>query len=677
MRRFFHKLFLFLSDRIDGDQNRYLAIVPFLYALGIALYFGLPTEPNPWLILSAVEILLFLLYFLYYSAIRPVLIGILLMMIGFINIEMQTAYRAKKVMFPDHETIYIQGRVQDVGKSAKGKARLLLTDLQNEEGRHLRGNYRITAATAQLPISVNDCVEMVATVFPPSPMPLLNGYQLNRKYFYESLSAIGYVNSEIFPIKCSVTPPINLQARFNQIRHRISMKIAALLPQQTAGVAEALLIGEKSDIPPQISDNYRNAGLAHFLSVSGLHLGSIAALFFFLIRWLIACIPAIALRFDGKKIAAVFAIIFSGIYLLLSGMAIPAQRAFIMTSVVLIGVLCNRRAISMRMVSFAALVILILSPQALISISFQMSFAAVYALVAFYELYAARLSRLSKSPSFIGKVFWYLAGIVICDFVASLATLPFSLYHFHMVAAYTSLGNLLAGPLIGLYLMPLVLVCLVSLPFGFAAWPIKALGFGIEILNRITDTVAHLPHSVLRTDSLSFTGFILIVIGGYWLCVWKSSVRRIGLIFIICGALSLCGGKHPLAIIAPNGQGMAVSDNRHQMILLPIIKTDSWIKQVWQQNFSLAELPACAIKALKSGKDDLVHDDLTCTVKGCLYREKLYIQKNGDVTLNKQKIDLTAGAYIYQKKNGEMYVRPLWNKARCRPWQKCFRQTKN
>ena len=209
----------------------------------------------------------------------------------------------------------------------------------------------------QADLAIGKCVELAATVFSPSRIPLKDGFQLNRKYFYEGLSGIGFSHSEAFVIDCSdaVSWRDAFAGWINRQRYQISQKIRHTLPEDIAGIAEAILIGEKSNIPEKIIEQYRNSGLAHFLSVSGLHLGAIAGLVFFIVRWLLALFPAFILRYDGKKCAAVAAIIFSTIYLLISGMAIPAQRAYIMTLVVLIGVICNRQAISMRMVNFAAL----------------------------------------------------------------------------------------------------------------------------------------------------------------------------------------------------------------------------------------------------------------------------------------------------------------------------------
>jgi len=515
MKKLWRKLNNAITDNFFAEEFRLIAVLPFLFALGIAVYFALPIEPSVWISLGIFELWLLLFYLCRYKNLHYFFIGGLIIISGFLNIQARTLYQANKVeKIPTQKLTYLRGQIKDISLSGKGKLRLLLYDAADYDN-PLKGEYRITLSTKNKDVAIGKCVEMAATLFPNRTTPVLNGFKLDRKYFYEGLSAVGYANSEAFIIDCPTANNSNFIASVNTLRQQIIGYIGKILPPEQSGVADALLVGEKTHISPQIADNYRNSGLAHFLSVSGLHLGAIAALVFFAIRLLISLFPFWALRVDSKKIAAITAIIFSALYLLMSGMAVPAQRAFIMTTVVLIGVLFNRQAISMRMVNFAALVILIIEPQTLISVSFQMSFAAVYALVAFYETYASKLSRFAPKHNFLLKILWYLCGIVLADFVASIATLPFALYHFHRVAVYTSLGNLLAGPLIGFWLMPAVLLCLIALPFHLAFYPLKLLGAGIGILNSVTDYVAHLPHSVWYNNNLPFWGLALIICGAY------------------------------------------------------------------------------------------------------------------------------------------------------------------
>ena len=359
-----NKIKQYIAENFAAEQSPWLAVVPFLFALGIALYFALPIEPNIWYSLGLFEFWLLLFYLCRRTNWHLFFIGIIIIMCGFLNIQAHTIYQTKHVKFLPPELTYLSGRILDISYSAKGKERLLLTDVSDYNNPRY-GNYRVTLTVPQKDISIGNCVEMAATVFPPSRIPLKDGFQLNRKYFYEGLSGSGFANSEAFPIKCkqNTSGLASWQSQINQERYKISQKIRQILPENTAGIAEAVLIGEKSYIPEKIIEQYRNSGLAHFLSVSGLHLGAIVGLVFFIVRWLLALFPSFILRYDGKKFAAVAAIIFSTVYLLISGMAIPAQRAYIMTLIVLIGVIFDRQAISMRMVSIAALTILLIAPQ--------------------------------------------------------------------------------------------------------------------------------------------------------------------------------------------------------------------------------------------------------------------------------------------------------------------------
>lgn len=675
MKKLWQKFSKTIADNFFAEEFRLLACITFLFALGIAAYFALPQEPSVWVSVGILELWLLLFYLCRYKNLHYFFIGGLIIICGFLNIQARTIYQEKYIeKIQAQELTYLRGKIKDISLSDKGKIRLMLSDASDYDNQ-LKGNFRITLNSENPEIAIGKCVEMAATLFPNRQLPILNGFKLDRKYFYEDLSAIGYANSETFIIDCPQKESNGFISSINMIRQQIIAYIGKILPSNQAGIADALLVGEKTHISPQITDNYRNSGLAHFLSVSGLHLGAIAALVFFLIRLLISLFPALALRTDSKKIAAVIAIIFSGLYLLMSGMAIPAQRAFIMTTVVLVGIIFNRQAISMRMVNFAALVILIVEPQTLVSVSFQMSFAAVYALVAFYETYAVKLSRFAPKHNFVLKILWYLANLVLADFIASLATLPFALYHFHRVAVYTSLGNLFAGPLIGFWIMPAVLICLITLPLHLAFYPLKILGTGIEILNNITDYVSHLPYSVW-CDSIPFIGMILIVCGAYWLCIWQQPWQRWGILPIIIGALSiLLPRPMPDIVFSDNLTDIAVRDNRNNLVWLPY-KRNAWLQNIWKENLQLTEMSEKQQKqfkqSLKGDEKQKIDDiDLICDNKTCIYKSKIEFTPDRLLKINGIDADISNGGYIYL--NDKVKIKPFNTGKNCRPWQNCYK----
>ena len=673
--RIFSKIRAYVSENFFAEQSRWLAWIPFLFGIGIAVYFALPFEPNYWYSLGVFEATLLLFYLLRHKGLHLLFTAILICEFGFMNIQLQTLLKSRKVAFMPEVTDYIKGQISEVSYNEKGRKRLLLQNAENFD-EPLKGKYRVTVMNGEsADFKVGQCVELVGTFFPPSPVPVLNGFQLDRKYFYEEISGIGYANSSVFVIDCEQKLASSFRIRLNKIRQQITDDVAKILPPDEAGIVDAVLIGEQSRMPKLIVNNYRDSGLAHFLSVSGLHMGAIAGLVFFVLRFLLALFPAVALRYDVKKLAAAGAILFSSLYLLVSGMAVPAERAFIMTAVVLFGVIFNRQAISMRMVCFAGLVLLIISPQALISISFQMSFAAVVALISFYEKYARKITLWSVNRGIFSKIFFYLAGIVICDFVASLATMPFAIYHFHRISVYTSLANLLAGPRIGLILMPLSLRCFVALPLGLSLYPLKALGYGVGWLNRITEFVSSLPHSVAYADSLPFWGFSLIVCGGYWLCVWQRNWRLWGLLPILIGVGSMFLGSQPDMVFASKGEGIALRNKAGEMLLLPM-KTDGWTLSVWRENLHLKELNKEQKEELKKifagTKTELENISLKCDAEKCVYLDSIEFFKQGNIRIDGKNIDNSDGGYIF--KRDKTKVVPLQPQGVCRSWRGCIKQ---
>ena len=183
---------------------------------------------------------------------------------------------------------------------------------------------------------------------------------------------------------------------------------------------QALTIGDRSTISEQLNNDYRTSGLAHFLSISGMHMSIIALLVFFLIR--ATLFPLGEGRYDLRKPAAVVSVFFTFAYFLISGQSVSCIRAFVMTTLVLVAVLFNRRAVSLRLWAFAVLVVVAITPEAVVSPGFLMSFAAVLGLVAFYEKNAARLHRWLDGRTLFGKFVAYMAGLLVSDLVCLLYT---------------------------------------------------------------------------------------------------------------------------------------------------------------------------------------------------------------------------------------------------------------
>ena len=582
-----------MQDILDKEKSRWFSWVPVLFGTGIGIYFVLPSEPSRWLTLGFIE---FLLLAAYIVRLRPALLnGVFILAVitaGFADIQLKTLYLEKRLPVPPEGRMYLRGRILSADTNYRGRPRIVLGEMENFSGDHIKGRYRLTLLGGKNVIEAGKCVELVAEVSPLMKANLPGGYQPDRRLFFDGINGSGYVLGSIFDIDCP-KPAGFWTRKINRWRKDVSSMIAGQLPPEQAAIVAAIVTGNRDLMTPEQAAAYRDSGLAHFLSISGLHMSMIAGLMFFLVRLVIAMIPALSLRYNSKKAAAVLAMFVSAVYLAISGAAVPTQRAFIMTFVVLLAVLFERQAVSMRVLAFAALIILVVSPQMLVSISFQLSFAAVTALVAFYERCGKRVERFlsGEKGTLAGKVcrgiFAYLAGIVIADLVASLATLPFSIYHFNRIAVYTSLANLAAGPIIGLMIMPAVLLSLLTIPLGLSWLPLKIAGFGVGLVNDLTEYVASLPHAAAEVYSFPLWGLLLITFGGLWLCLWQQKWRHWGWLLIAAGGLSLFTVQVPDIIAADGGRAVAVKGTDGKLHALP--GGNKWMKQNWLEKFASSQ----------------------------------------------------------------------------------------
>ncbi len=675
-------LLLYLRRQADLEPSRRKLWLPVFFALGIGFYFLLPEEPSKWLTLSIIEgLIAAAVLFRFHPRVLKILLLAALIAGGFGWAQVRTIYINSHMGGVPENKLYLRGEILRVDHNQKGKLRLTMDHLYNFDEQRVPGHFRITLRQKEGAYQAGQCVELVARLLPRAKAQLPGGYQFDRKNFYDRLSGSGYAESMALPVECSRQAPLlsGLQAAVNNGRQKIVSHINDVLPADQVSVVAAILAGEQGGIRPGLIQNYRNSGLAHFLSISGLHMSMIAGLMFFFIRLLLAMFPPLALRCDSKKVSAVAAIIISAVYLLISGAAIPAQRAFIMTLIVLLGVLFNRRAISMYTIAWAAVFVLFFAPEALIGASFQMSFAAVIALIAFYEKFAARLSRWFKTDktslvmTAIKILAVYVIGILVADLVASLATLPFAVYHFNRVAVYTSLANLLAGPVIGLLIMPFTLLSLLLMPLGLDYYSLQIVGFGIGLVNDITAWVSSLPGASLQVLSMPLWGLLLIVFGGLWLCLWERRWRWWGALAVVAGILSIAAAGKPDLLINEDGTLIAIKDTRNNLVVLPA-RGQSFTKQVWQDKTASPPLSKnrsvllCKVWQGKAKAPKWL--DLSCGKTECRYKDRVKIIKGRGVEVDGRPLSLegTGGVAVYLRRPAEVVsVRRdigsrLWNR---------------
>ncbi|MCK5711723.1 MAG: ComEC/Rec2 family competence protein, partial [Hyphomicrobiaceae bacterium] len=354
-------------------------------------------------------------------------------------------------------------------------------------------------------------------------------------------------------------------AAVERVRQAIGQRIMAVLPGQPGAIANALITGERGGISEETNAAFRASGLFHVLSISGLHMVIMSGSMFFLVRLCLAAVPALALRYPIKKWAAVAATVAAFAYLLISGASFATVRSVIMISIMFLAVVLDRPALALRNVVLAALVILILFPESLFNTGFQMSFAAVAGLVAFYEVIRHRGEGAFVPRRPLTRLALFLVGIVLSTLVANAAVAPFAAYHFHQSQQYAVLANLIAIPLCNLIVMPAALVTLMAMPLGLEALPLWIMGLGIEGMTWVAARVGSLPGAVGRIPAMPTFAFLLMVAGGLWLVLWQTRWRLLGAALIAAGIALAPTLQRPDVLIARDGGLVAVRSDDQQL----------------------------------------------------------------------------------------------------------------
>lgn len=558
MKRFLNQL----KTTFMEEHERWPLWLPVAFGFGIVVYFLLPVEPPFWFgfilpLLTGILVLLskrkpFLFYFallLFFTA------------LGFARIQYQAHWVKAPVLDKIYHNVTIEGRVEK-NEFFPSAQRLTLSDLKMSKVPIKLLKVRIRINGLKTIAHKNDIVRLKATLRPPALPAYPGGYAFVRRAWFMQLGATGYSLSEIEILENEKYD--FLHEALDKVRRQITLHLMELLPPRQAAVAIPLVVGEQGIAPRQTYDTYRDAGIVHVLSVSGFHMTLIAGLVFAFVRFSLALIPALALRLDTKKISAVLALLVTFLYLLISGQAVPAERSFLMIAVVLLAVLFDRQALSMRNVCWAGFLILLFIPESIMTASFQLSFGAVVALIAGYETFKAPISRfIHKKRSKLSRFLWAaFLGFLLTNIVAHAATAPIGIYHFHRYANYGILGNFLTSSLFGFIIMPLLLIGTLLIPLGLDSFFFKSAGFFLEIVGKIAETVADLPKASVVMPAFSNWGYGLIILGGLWICLWKKKWRLWGAAAIFIGFSTAFFSVSPDVYIAQGGKIFAIRDEK-------------------------------------------------------------------------------------------------------------------
>lgn len=606
-----------LKRLIEAEAGNLVLWVPVFFGAGIAIYFALPFEPPVWLGAAVAVLLAILAISARNKPVRIALVMSMLICAGFSAASARTAALDIRTLTHKTRPIVIEG-VIDAVEPARGRARVVLVDASDVAGRtHIPSRIRVSIPDPNRILAPGQRLRMRAVLRPPPPPIMPGAFDFQRKAYFDALGAYGYaMGAAVIVAENDPAGPDSLSRAIGNARRAITARVHAIAPDDpAAAVAAALLTGHRGFIDDATLDAMRDAGIAHLLAISGLHIGLVAGLVFAAVRAAIALIPRLALRFDGKKVAAACAIPAAAGYAVLAGFTVPTERALLMTGLMLTGILIDRRVLSLRTVALAALLILTTAPESLVSPGFQMSFAAVTALIAAYGWARDRRRRAGSDPrkGTIRRTLRYFFGVSATTVIAGCATAPFAIYHFQHVSAFGAIANLGAVPLAALWVMPMGLLTLATMPLGLHGVFAAAMIEGTSLILAVARWAQGIPLAAGDPAAPPVWGLACIVVGGLLLALFRSHARWIGVPVLAAGLAA------PLFVTPPDiivdGQARVVAVRGASGTLMLSSKRSARFETAgWQRRGGEGDRPTSAWPQDPETKVA----GLRCDARGCL-----------------------------------------------------------
>ena len=456
--------------------------------------------------------------------------------------------------------VEVTGQVESVDHlAARQVVRLLLRTADPA----LPPRVRVSVEEDKMPPGVARGAELrVRTrLVPPPPMALPGTYDFARDAWFRGIGAVGKALGP--PTVVHAARPTGLDAARDSLRRHIG----ARLPPSSAGIAIALATGDQNAVGEEDAEAMRRSGLTHLLSVSGLHIAAAVGFAMFLTLRLLALSQTLALRLNLVLVAAGAGAAAGVGYTLLTGAQVPTVRSCVAALLILGGIALGRDALSIRLIAVGALVVLLFRPEALAGPSFQMSFAAVTAIVALHSTGWSRRWFQRRDEPIVVRIGRAGLAMVLTGLAVEFALIPFALYHFHRSGLYGVAANIIAIPLTTFVIMPLEAGALLldALGWGKPLWLLC--GAAIDGLLRLAHGVASTSGAVAMTPSMPGWAFGMMVAGGIWLCLWTRRWRLLGLAPLLAGAIAAATAPAPDLLVTGDGKHLAMVENGVPLLL--------------------------------------------------------------------------------------------------------------
>ncbi len=562
---------------LEAQHGHLFPWIPVFLGAGIGTYFALPVEPGTdHLLLLSAGLVATCMAAWRLVGLRPLFMALALVLVG-LGLG---AFRSHSIAGPVATFRYygpVEGRIIEIDRSMSEKVRLTLDQVVLARTPPARTPTRVRVSLHGEQGFVDPVpgmrVMMTANLSPPAGPVEPGGFDFRRHAWFEQLGAVGYTRAPV--LRVAEARQGRGDILMTALRDRISRWVWGTLPGREGAFAAAIMTGDRSDMDRATLDALRGSNLAHLLAISGLHMGLLTGFVFAAVRWGLALVPAIALRLNTKKIGAVAALCAGAFYLGLSGGTVATERAFIMVSVMLVAVLFDRRALSLRAVALAAIIVLVLRPEALIGPGFQMSFAATAALVAVFGWLRER--EMSRMPGWVTPI----AALLISSSVAGIATAPIGAAHFNQLSHYGLIANTVSVPLMGAVIIPAAVLAGLLAPLGLGWLGLYLMQPAIAWILGVADWITGLDGANSHVLSPPAPVLPILALGGLFLIIWHGRARRFGVLPIAVALAIWAVAERPPLLVSSTGGLVGVMGENGRALNKPrgeSFAADSWLE---------------------------------------------------------------------------------------------------
>ena len=500
-------------------------------------------------------------------------------------------------------------------------------------------------------------VQLRARLMPPAPPALPGSYDFAERAWFEGLGATGQALGEV-----QVLRPADPLLSLSPYRQRLSDHVRSRMAGAAGAIGATLATGDRGAIAEEDAEAMRRSGLAHLLSISGLHVTAVVGAVYLLVLRLLALSQTLALRWRLPVVAAACAALAAVGYTLLTGAEVPTIRACVAALLVLVALMMGRSALTLRMVAAGALFVLVFWPESLVGPSFQLSFAAVTAIIALHEQPRIKALFMLRDESWLRKVGRFLLSLFLTGLVVEIALMPIALYHFHKAGLYGALANIVAIPLTTFLIMPLEALALLLDGVGLGAPVWWLCERALAGLIGLAHFVAGRPGAVTMLPTMPVTAFGLLLLGGLWLCLWRERWRLLGLIPVLAGGLIIAGTRAPDLYVTGDGRHVAIRDERGGLAMLRT-RSGDFVRDMIRENAGVEG----ELQALDS------RPDAACNADSCVVTLRRG-ERDWRILATRSRHHIPVLALSAACRRADIVVSERWLPAACQPrWLKIDR----